>query len=145
MDWRVPSPGSPVGEPILSDILFSHEPLIRLGAFSAIFALIAVWELLAPRRHQVIGRLRRWPGNLGVVVIDTLLVRLAFPTAAVGVALVAQLGGWGLLPALHAPSWLAVLIAVVVLDLAIYLQHVLFHAVPALWRLHRMHHADLEI
>jgi sterol desaturase/sphingolipid hydroxylase (fatty acid hydroxylase superfamily) len=126
-------------------MLFSHEPLIRLAAFSGIFALIALWELLAPRRRQVVGRLRRWPANLGIVVIDTLLVRLVFPTAAVGVALLAQLGGWGLLPALQAPPWLAVLIAVVVLDLAIYLQHVLFHAVPVLWRLHRMHHADLEI
>jgi sterol desaturase/sphingolipid hydroxylase (fatty acid hydroxylase superfamily) len=129
----------------LADILFSHEPWIRLAAFAGVFAAMALWEVLAPRRRQAIGRVRRWPGNLGVVVIDTLLVRLIFPTAAVGVALVAQVGGWGLLPAFAVPPWLAVVIAVVVLDLAIYLQHVLFHAVPALWRLHRMHHADLEI
>jgi sterol desaturase/sphingolipid hydroxylase (fatty acid hydroxylase superfamily) len=129
----------------LADILFSHEPWIRLRAFAGVFATMALWEILAPRRRQAIGRLERWPGNLGVVAIDTLLVRLIFPTAAVGVALVAQVGGWGLLPALNVPPWLAVIIAVVVLDLAIYLQHVLFHAVPALWRLHRMHHADLEI
>jgi sterol desaturase/sphingolipid hydroxylase (fatty acid hydroxylase superfamily) len=129
----------------LADILFAHEPWIRLGAFAGVFATMALWELMAPRRPQTIGRLRRWPANLGVVVIDTLLVRLIFPTAAVGVALVAEVGGWGLLPALDAPSWLAIIIAVIVLDLAIYLQHVLFHAVPVLWRLHRMHHADLEI
>lgn len=129
----------------MADILFSHEPWIRLGAFGGFFAAMALWEMLAPRRRQAISRLRRWPGNLGVVVIDTLLVRLVFPTAAVGVALVAQTGGWGLLPALDVSPWLAVVIAVVVLDLAIYLQHVLFHAVPVLWRLHRMHHADLEI
>lgn len=129
----------------MADILFAHEPWIRLSAFAGVFATMALWELMAPRRPQTIGRLRRWPGNLGVVVIDTLLVRLIFPTAAVGVALVAQVGGWGLLPALNAPSWLAIIIAVIVLDLAIYLQHVLFHAVPVLWRLHRMHHADLEI
>jgi len=129
----------------LADILISHEPWIRLGAFAGIFAAMALWELLAPRRRQVIGRVQRWPGNLGVVVIDTLLVRLIFPTAAVGVALVAQVGGWGLLPALSVPAWLAIVIAVIVLDLAIYLQHVLLHAVPAPWRLHRMHHADLEI
>jgi sterol desaturase/sphingolipid hydroxylase (fatty acid hydroxylase superfamily) len=129
----------------LADILLSHEPWIRLEAFAGVFAAMALWEALAPRRRQAIDRLRRWPGNLGVVAIDTLLVRLIFPTAAVGVALVAQVGGWGLLPALNAPPWLAVVIAVVVLDLTIYLQHVLFHAVPALWRLHRMHHADLEI
>jgi sterol desaturase/sphingolipid hydroxylase (fatty acid hydroxylase superfamily) len=129
----------------LADVLFTHEPWIRLGAFAAVFAVMALWELAAPRRRQAIRRLRRWPGNLGVVAIDTLLVRLIFPTAAVGVALVVQVGGWGLLPALNVPPWLAVIIAVIVLDLAIYLQHVLFHAVPVLWRLHRMHHADLEI
>jgi sterol desaturase/sphingolipid hydroxylase (fatty acid hydroxylase superfamily) len=129
----------------LADILFSYEPWIRLGAFASVLAAMALWETLAPRRRQAIGRQRRWPGNLGIVAIDTLLVRLVFPTAAVGVALVAQVGGWGLLPALDVPPWLAVIVAVVVLDLAIYLQHVLFHAVPVLWRLHRMHHADLEI
>src|SRR5262245_6370141 len=110
-----------------------------------IFALMALWELWAPRRHQAIGRLRRWPSNLGIVVLDTLLVRLAFPTAVVGVALLGESRGWGLLPALDVPPWLALAGAVIALDLAIYLQHVLFHAVPALWRLHRMHHADLEV
>lgn len=143
MDWRTSRPA--FQGPILADILFTYEPWIRLGAFASVFATMALWETLAPRRRQAIGRLRRWPGNLGVVAIDTLLVRLVFPTAAVGVALVAQVGGWGLFPALNVPPWLAVIVAVVVLDLAIYLQHVLFHAVPVLWRLHRMHHADLEI
>jgi len=128
----------------LAEILLAYESVIRLGAFAAIFMAMALWELLAPRRRQAIGRLRRWPGNLGIVALDTLLVRLAFPTAAVGVALLAESRGWGLLPALHAPPWLAAIAAVILLDLAIYLQHVLFHAVPALWRLHRMHHADLE-
>jgi sterol desaturase/sphingolipid hydroxylase (fatty acid hydroxylase superfamily) len=132
-------------ELILSDIPLTHEPWIRLGAFAGIFAAMALWEVLAPRRRQSIGRLRRWPGNLGVVLLDTLIVRLAFPTAAVGVALVAESRGWGLLPILDAPAWLDVVVAVVLLDLAIYLQHVLVHAVPVLWRLHRMHHADLEI
>jgi len=129
----------------LADNLLLHEPALRLGSFAVVFACMALWEVLAPRRDQTIGRLRRWPANLGIVVLDTLLVRLAFPTAAVGVALVAEARGWGLLPALAAPPWLAVVAAVIALDLAIYLQHVLFHAVPALWRLHRMHHADLEL
>jgi sterol desaturase/sphingolipid hydroxylase (fatty acid hydroxylase superfamily) len=128
----------------LAEILLAYEPLIRLGAFAAIFMAMALWELLAPRRRQAIGRLRRWPGNLGIVVLNTLLVRLAFPTAAVGVALLAESRGWGLFPVLNSPPWLAVVAAVILLDLAIYLQHVLFHAVPVLWRLHRMHHADLE-
>lgn len=129
----------------MADSLLLHEPAVRLGIFAAVFTSVALWELLAPRRRQAIGRLRRWPANLGIVVLDTLLVRLVFPTAAVGVALVAEARGWGLLPALDLPPWLAVVAAAIALDLALYLQHVLFHAVPALWRLHRMHHADLEI
>ena len=86
----------------------------------------------------------RWPSNLGVVVVDTLLVRLVFPVTAVGLALVAEAHGWGLFNEITLPVWIAVFASVVLLDLAIYFQHVLFHAVPALWRLHRMHHADLE-
>jgi sterol desaturase/sphingolipid hydroxylase (fatty acid hydroxylase superfamily) len=128
----------------MSTILLGHEPIIRLTAFAVVFALMAVWELQAPRRHQAIGRPVRWPGNLGLVVIDTLLVRLVFPTAAVGVALIAEARGWGLFQVAGLPAWLAVAASVILLDLAIYLQHVLFHAVPALWRLHRVHHADLE-
>jgi sterol desaturase/sphingolipid hydroxylase (fatty acid hydroxylase superfamily) len=129
---------------MLAAFLLSHEPAIRLSAFIGIFAAMALWELAAPRRSQAIGRLRRWPGNIGIVLLDTLLVRLIFPTAAIGVAMLAQSRDWGVLPALGTPAWLSVIVAVVLLDLAIYLQHVLFHAVPLLWRLHRMHHADLE-
>ncbi len=128
----------------ISDFLLAHEPAIRLGAFAGILALMVVWEVLAPRRSQAIGRLHRWPSNLGIVVIDTLLVRFAFPVAAVGVAVLAEARGWGLFHALQAPAWFAIPASILLLDLAIYLQHVLFHAVPALWRLHRMHHADLE-
>jgi sterol desaturase/sphingolipid hydroxylase (fatty acid hydroxylase superfamily) len=106
---------------------------------------MAVWEMLAPRRVRKLARGTRWPSNIGVVVLDTILVRLAFPITAVGLALVAEARGWGLMQAVGLPAWAGVPLAVVALDLAIYLQHVLFHAVPALWRLHRMHHADLEI
>jgi sterol desaturase/sphingolipid hydroxylase (fatty acid hydroxylase superfamily) len=129
----------------VAEILLTHEPAIRLSAFAGIFAAMALWELLAPRRSQAIGRLRRWPGNIGIVLLDTLLVRLVFPTAAVGVALLAHSHGWGVFHALAAPVWLAAIASVILLDLAIYLQHVLFHAVPVLWRLHRMHHADLDL
>ena len=128
----------------MADILLAHEPVIRLGAFAGVFASMALWELLAPRRHQAIGRARRWPSNLGIVVLDTLLVRLVFPTAAVGIGLLAEARGWGLFHALDVPAWVAVVARVILLDLAIYLQHVMFHAVPVLWRLHRMHHADLD-
>jgi sterol desaturase/sphingolipid hydroxylase (fatty acid hydroxylase superfamily) len=129
----------------LAEILLTHEPAIRLSAFAAIFATMVLWELLAPRRSQAIGRLRRWPSNIGIVVLDSLLVRLVFPIATVGVALLAQSHGWGVFHALEIPAWLAVIASLILLDLAIYLQHALLHAVPVLWRLHRMHHADLEI
>jgi sterol desaturase/sphingolipid hydroxylase (fatty acid hydroxylase superfamily) len=129
----------------MSDILLAHEPLIRLSVFAAIFAAMAAWEVVAPRRAQKPGRGMRWPSNIGIVVLDTILVRLVFPMTAVGLALIAEARGWGLLHALALPPWANVPLAVMALDLAIYLQHVLFHAVPALWRLHRMHHADLEI
>src|ERR1700730_15595017 len=105
---------------------------------------MVIWEFIRPRRTQAIRRGLRWPNNLGVVVVDTLLVRVLFPTTAIGLALVDQARGWGLFNLLALASWAGVVSSVVVLDLAIYLQHVLFHAVPALWRLHRMHHADLE-
>src|SRR5215470_93991 len=129
----------------MSDILFADEPLIRLATFAGVFAVMAAWELLAPRRDQKLGRGTRWPGNISIVVLDAILVRLVFPTSAVGLALVAEARQWGLFHAIDLPTWASVLLAVMALDLAIYLQHVLFHAVPALWRLHRMHHADLEI
>src|SRR6266446_5056643 len=128
----------------MRDAIFAYEPFIRLGAFGGVWAAMAIWELVGPRRKQAIGRLVRWPNNLGVVVVDTLLVRLVIPTTAVGLALVAQAHAWGLFNTIAVSAWIAVIVAVIVLDLAIYFQHVLFHAVPALWRLHRMHHADLE-
>jgi sterol desaturase/sphingolipid hydroxylase (fatty acid hydroxylase superfamily) len=126
-------------------IFLTDEPGIRLVAFAGIFALMAAWEMLAPRRGQKLGRSTRWPSNIGIVVLDTVLVRLVFPTTAVGLALVAEAREWGLFHALDLPAWVSVVLAVTALDIAIYLQHVLFHAVPALWRLHRMHHADLDI
>jgi sterol desaturase/sphingolipid hydroxylase (fatty acid hydroxylase superfamily) len=128
----------------MGDVLFAYEELIRLAAFGGVFAVMAAWEFVGPRRKQSIGRSRRWPSNLGVVVLDTVLVRVLFPTTAVGLALLAEARGFGLFNLIALPAWLAVTASVVILDFAIYLQHVLFHAVPALWRLHRMHHADLE-
>ena len=128
----------------MGGIVSAYEVPIRLAVFGGVFALMAIWELLRPRREQAIPRARRWPGNIGVVAIDTLLVRVLFPMTAVGLALTAEARGWGLFNALGLPAWIAVVGSVLILDLAIYLQHVLFHAVPRLWRLHRMHHADLE-
>ena len=124
--------------------LLNQQALVRLGAFVGVLALMMLWELLAPRRRRQISRVRRWPGNLGIVVLDSVLVRLLVPMGAVAAALLAERRGWGLFHALPAPGWLAIGASVILLDLGIYLQHVLFHAVPVLWRLHRMHHADLE-
>jgi len=121
------------------------EIAVRLAAFAAVFAVMAAWELLAPRRELSVGRKPRWPGNLGIVIVDALAVRLLIPTAAAGTALIAAERGWGLLNMLATPGWLAAIVGFLLLDLLIYAQHVVFHHVPVLWRLHRMHHADLDI
>ena len=118
------------------------EPWIRLGAFLGVFAAMAAWEALAPRRQRLHPRRVRWAANLGMVAVNALVARLVFPVAAVGFAALAAERGWGLLNAFELPAWLAFALAVAALDLAIYFQHVMFHAVPLLWRLHRVHHAD---
>ena len=125
--------------------LASSEPLLRLGAFLAVFALMALWEFAAPRRGRALPRGARWPGNLALLAVDVALLRVVAPGAAIAVALAGEARGWGLLQALDAPAWLAIPAAFVLLDAAIYFQHVAFHAVPALWRLHRVHHADLDL
>jgi sterol desaturase/sphingolipid hydroxylase (fatty acid hydroxylase superfamily) len=122
----------------------THEPVIRLTAFLAIFAAMALWELRAPRRALTVSKPRRWSANLGLAVLNTLLLRLAFPVAAVGLAATAASRGWGLLNQVALPAGVELGLAIVALDLAIWAQHVFFHAVPVLWRLHRVHHADLD-
>jgi sterol desaturase/sphingolipid hydroxylase (fatty acid hydroxylase superfamily) len=121
-----------------------HEALIRVGAFFGVFLAVALWEAHAPRRRPALRRFARWPHNLGLLVVDVLTLRLLAPGAAIGVALAGEAYGWGFLNIVQVPAWAAVLISVVLLDLVIYFQHVMFHAVPTLWRLHRVHHADLE-
>jgi sterol desaturase/sphingolipid hydroxylase (fatty acid hydroxylase superfamily) len=121
------------------------ELVIRLAAFSGVFVVMAGWELLAPRRAWTVGRAGRWPNNLGILAIDIAAVRLLIPTAAVGVALIAAERGFGLFQLVSWPAWLAGVVGFIALDLVIYGQHVMFHHVPWLWRLHRMHHADLDI
>jgi sterol desaturase/sphingolipid hydroxylase (fatty acid hydroxylase superfamily) len=128
----------------MTESLLATEPQLRLIVFLGVLVAMALWEVAAPRRRQEIPRVIRWTNNLGLVIIDTIVLRLSFPILAVGLALIAQDRGWGLFNIIEAPAWVAVLGSIVVLDLVIYLQHVMFHAVPALWRLHRMHHADLE-
>lgn len=128
----------------MTEELLNAEPLIRLSLFLGVLAIMMLWELAAPRRRMQIPRLLRWSNNLLLVVINTLCIRMLFPILAVALSLSAEANGWGLLNLWPIPDWAAILVAILVLDLAIYLQHVMFHAVPGLWRLHRMHHADLE-
>ena len=121
------------------------EIAIRAGTAAALFAALALWEARLPRRRLVAGRRGRWFGNLGILGVDLVTVRLLVPTAAVGAALVAARNGWGLLALLNVPFWAAVVSSVVVLDLVIWAQHYVFHRVPLLWRIHRVHHADVDI
>jgi len=131
----------------MSGTIVTHEPLIRLGISVGVLLAMMLWEVAAPRRPQHYRRAQRWPHNLLLVLLDSAVVRLLMPLGAVGAALVAgEQGeqGWGLFNLLRLPFWLEIVLAVLVLDLVIYVQHRLFHAVPWLWRLHRVHHADLE-
>ncbi|MHB1205690.1 MAG: sterol desaturase family protein [Rhodospirillaceae bacterium] len=129
----------------VSDFTLAHEAALRLGCFAGVTAVMACWEVLAPRRPRAFSRWKRWPHNLGIAAVNTLAARVLVPTAAVGVAMAGETQGWGLFNAVDIPAWTKVAVSIVLLDLAIYLQHVIFHAVPALWRLHRMHHADLDV
>ena len=128
----------------MQDLIVDFEPHVRLSAFLGVFVLVALWELVAPRRPLRVSRTVRWTSNIGIVVLDTVILRLVFPVAAAGTAAAVGSLGWGLFNALEWPFWLEVVLVVVVLDLVIYCQHVMFHAVPGLWRLHMVHHADLD-
>lgn len=124
--------------------ILAAEPTIRLVAFLGVLAAMAFWEIAAPRRRRDIPRVVRWTNNLALVALDTAILRLTFPILAVGLAAMAEGRGWGLFNNIDAPGWFAIVASMLLLDLAVYLQHVMFHAVPGLWRLHRMHHADLD-
>lgn len=121
------------------------EIAIRVACALAVFAAMGLWEALAPRRPLSIGRAPRWPNNLGILVVDALAVRVLVPAAAVGAAIFADESRLGLFNVAGFPLWLSAILGFLILDLAIYAQHYVFHRVPLLWRLHRMHHADLDI
>ncbi|MDP6572349.1 MAG: sterol desaturase family protein [Rhodospirillales bacterium] len=128
----------------MTEFALGGELAVRLVFFFGVLAAMAAWEVVAPRRALSQSKAVRWYGNLGIVALNALVARAVLPLAPVAVAGLAAERGWGVLNLVEVPAWLAVVVALVVLDFAIYLQHVLFHAVPALWRLHRMHHADLD-
>ncbi len=125
-----------------NDWILGNEVTIRLGFFFGIFAIMALWEMLSPRRVLSTSKSLRWSNNLGLVFLNSIVLRLLFPAAAVGVALFAREQGWGLFNYYHLPFVLAAIASVIIMDAVIYLQHVMVHAVPLLWRLHRVHHAD---
>ncbi len=120
---------------------------IRFSVFAGMVALMVLWELRWPRRQRVVPRSRytRWPANFGVTLLNGALAGGLIPLGAIGVALLAQRQGWGLFNLLPIPAWLSFVLSIILLDLAIYLQHLVLHAVPLLWRIHRMHHADLDL
>jgi len=122
-----------------------YEPVIRFGFFLGILVLMFLWELVAPRRPLNTAKPARWFTNLGLVLIDSVIVRLVFPAGLAGVAFLAQQRGWGLLSLLELSPVLKIIFSVLILDLAIYLQHVMFHSAPLLWRLHMVHHSDMDI
>lgn len=124
--------------------LVAHETAIRLGCFFGVFAPVALAEVFAPRRRLEYGRSVRWRGNLGIVALNSVLMRVLFPITAAILAARAQVRGWGLLNQVDLPLWVELVLALVLLDLVVYLQHVVFHSLPMLWRLHRMHHSDLD-
>jgi sterol desaturase/sphingolipid hydroxylase (fatty acid hydroxylase superfamily) len=128
----------------MQEFIEANEAGIRLSFFLGIFAVMAVWEMLSPRRALTVSKAVRWANNLGLVALNTLLLRLLFPAAAVGMAAFTADQGWGLLNHFQVPFWPAVVLSVVAMDFVSWLQHVMVHAVPLLWRLHRVHHADLD-
>lgn len=121
------------------------ETEIRIACFILTLFSFAAWEIASPRRQLSVSKAERWFNNLALVCIDSLLVKLLLPVAAMGVATAAHQNGWGLFNFFHLPTWLSLLISLLILDLVLYLQHLLFHATPLLWRLHMVHHADLDI
>jgi len=127
-----------------NDFLLSNEKPIRMFFFFGMLAGMALWEVLAPRRALTVSRTLRWSNNLGLVFFNSIMLRLVFPAAAVGMAAFAAEQGWGVFNSFSVPLWLAVLLSLVAMDFIIYLQHVLVHRVSLLWRLHRVHHADLD-
>ena len=129
----------------MSDFILTYEDSLRLGIFISILLLMMSAEALFPRKDRVLGRAHRWTSNLLLIVIDGVFVRLLFPIVAVGVAVIAAEKHWGLFNMLGLPIWLEFALAVIILDMMIYWQHVASHHIPFLWAMHKVHHADRDI
>jgi sterol desaturase/sphingolipid hydroxylase (fatty acid hydroxylase superfamily) len=126
----------------INEFIMSNEVVIRLSFFLGIFAVMAIWEFVAPRRALTASKAVRWANNLAMVFLNSYILRLLFPAAAVGMAAFTSEQGWGLFNYYEVSPLIAAIVSVVVMDFIIYLQHVMVHAIPVLWRLHRVHHAD---
>ncbi|HXG28102.1 MAG TPA: sterol desaturase family protein [Nevskiales bacterium] len=124
--------------------MIEHEAGLRLGVFIGVLTTLALAEALWPRRPACVPRGPRWLNNLTIVALDSLLLRLLFPVLAVDWALEVQARGWGLFNQVGWASALEFALALLLLDLAIYWQHRIMHRIPLLWRLHRVHHSDLD-
>ena len=129
----------------MSDFVLNHEASLRMGIFISILLLMMGAEALFPRKNRALGRTHRWVSNLLIVIIDSIFVRLLFPIVAVGVAALSVKNGWGLLNMMPLPDWLEILLALILLDMAIYWQHVAFHRIPFFWSFHKVHHVDRDI
>ena len=121
-----------------------NETAIRIGFFFGIFAIMSLWEVLSPRRVLTTSKKFRWFNNLTIVFLNPILLRLVMPIFPVQMSVIARNKGWGLFNNLALPYWLAVVAGVLILDCVIYFQHVIFHMIPPFWRIHRMHHTDLD-
>lgn len=120
----------------------NYEGAIRIAAFGVMLVVMGLWEVAAPRRALSARKPIRWFSNITLLGINSLSLRFGLAVGAMGIASGARQQRWGLFNVLSPPSWLEVILSVLLLDFAIYLQHVLFHALPVLWRLHMVHHAD---
>lgn len=128
----------------INEFVIANEKTIRMSFFFGILIVMALWEVVSPRRDLTISKTVRWVNNLGLVFFNSFLLRVIFPAAAVGMAVFASDNGWGIFNYYAVSFWLTVVASVVIMDFIIYLQHVMVHAIPILWRLHRVHHADMD-
>lgn len=128
----------------MTDFIINNEANIRLGFFIGVFSLMALWDILSPKRVLVIKKSVRWLNNIALLVLNIIVVRLIFPTATIGMVIFVNEQGWGLFHYLETPFWITTIASIILLDLVVYLQHIMVHAVPLFWRLHRLHHTDQD-
>ena len=128
----------------MNNLIADSEATLRLTVFMTVLVILICLEIIYPRRKLKLPRMQRWVSNIGISVFNTLFVKLVFPIAGIGAALLAQHKQWGLLNNIEISHWIGVMLFLLVFDLTIYFQHRLFHAIPFLWRLHRMHHTDID-